>query len=89
MTGDELAARVFTEQGFYVLPSDRVRTLGEICLKESREPVLSIPVDLPFRVIGFSNKQESDGQRILISRILGEELPFSKKRYFYRVEAAD
>jgi hypothetical protein len=88
MTGDELAAQLFTEQGYLVLFCDRQLELGDIVRDNSQE---SDPATTPVRVIGESSRAEYWKQFRRANVLLGRpDRPLALEQvYFYRVEAAD
>lgn len=90
LTGDQLAARLFAEQGYFVMYSDYPLRIEAITTED--EYVMGRePVRLPFRIVGQSNREEYTDQRRRTSEITGYALdPFpSDAHYFYRCEAAD
>ena len=87
MSGDELAAALYAEQGYLVMYSKHPRTIGSIdtdsgAVKQGLRPL---------RIIGPSSSAEYKAQTLRASEIAPELASpggFSWP-YFYRVEAAD
>lgn len=90
MTGDELAAAVYAEQGFLILGSTEPRKMGEI-RRESVHESWRTAVSTPMRIVGVSTEQEMRRQTERYIQLSGAHDHYQKNAYthYYRVEAAD
>lgn len=85
MTGDELAARLYAEQGYLVVSHDQEWPIEHVFAPRGY-PRCGIPM----RIIGPSNRQECESQCERAAKLFGSPLPPPRThKYFYRVEAAD
>ena len=90
MTGDELAAALYAEQGYMALAQNQARKHGEI-IPPGTCGWEDAPITTPLRVIGDSNRDEWGSQKPIIARALGLQCGPVRGNapYYYRVEAAD
>jgi hypothetical protein len=94
MTGDELAARLYAEQGYLVIESPpwRPHAIGDLILiAESPASNGDRFVRIPLVVVAHSNIEEYKKQDDLATSLVGEESSgeFYPNATYYRVEAAD
>ena len=89
ISGDELAARLFAEQGYLVHPFLGPRKIGEVFRSGPVSPD-DLTVRTPFRIVGKATKEELLSQRKLALkwRVHGIALN-TQGTHFYRVVAAD
>lgn len=88
MTGDELAAALYAEQGYLTLGTTAPLAIGEITTETSYGG------GIPLRVIAKSNKAEHRRQdrtsvRLGLVEPVSNESDYFPFLYYYRVEAAD
>lgn len=86
MTGDELAARLFAEQGYLVLAGNELKKIGDLVIGADSKFGWSAT---PVRIVAISNIREFMEQDRLATRIFGGISSETEHRYFYRVEALD
>lgn len=87
MTGDELASRLFAEQGYLVIAASKPLDIGSLlppswCIDNR-------PHSCPLRIVALSSQQEFRSQRALAEKLDPGALCTVDHPYFYRVEAAD
>lgn len=91
MSGEELAAALYAEQGYVVLAVNRHCRIGEI-LPGTTECDTGKPMTTPLRIIGPSSEMEYRTQIATADRLIGQstrEVVILDLRCFYRVVAAD
>lgn len=89
MTGDELAARLYSDQGYLVVAGTSPRAIGDILKENSAHPERSL-CNTPLRVVALSCHDELERQVALVQSYgLTVGPPVPAFRYYYRVEAAD
>ena len=92
ITGDELAAALYAEQGYFVASSFMPRKIGDIDIDNSHHPTKRVSATM--RVVGDATEKEWISQwnmaHELAPDITGDEYVRSPwELYFYRVEACD
>lgn len=87
---EELAARVYSEQGYLVISTNRPYWIGEILYERNNENWRT-KLTIPLRVIGVSNESEMEKQTARFLELAGinDKYVHCAFRHFYRVEAAD
>jgi len=88
MTGDELAARLYAEQGYLLVGTVLQLGIGEIIPHKAQSP--NDVVNTPLRVVGRATRTQYILQDQLAQRLAGLEYhPDRDFDNYYRVEAAD
>jgi len=80
MTGDELAARLYAEQGYLVIGSEHPMALGE-----AYGPTRPDRPQHPIVPVAISNERSWEQQNELIRRIYGD-IPAARYPFYYCVE---
>ena len=86
MTGDELAAALYAEQGYLVLSYYQEQEIGSIHKRFTHGGIEVVPI--PIRLISKSSIMEFDRQQDTKAR-MGARRDKPLGHHFYRVEAAD
>ena len=92
MTGDELAAALYTEQGYLITGSRFPAELGSILNKSRFGFGESLPFTVPLKVVGTATYDQWKNQVKTMRRIgiaAGIRSDHVPRPYYYRVEAAD
>lgn len=87
ITGDEMAARLFAEQGYLAIASNMQVPIGFIIRPE--QCIDTVPHSTPLRVVSESSREEFEAQRRLSERLWPGSTTPRNGDYFYRTEAAD
>jgi len=92
ISGDELAARLFAEQGYLVMGFEEPVPLGTILFdrKEHKAPGIHGKCTAALRIVAHSSRDELESQYRLAQGLLGlGEAQDATVTHFYRAEAAD
>lgn len=89
MTGDELAAALYAEQGFMVIESSCEEKIGDIVKCSNL-----YEVNTPLIIAGLATREEFMRQAALAFALAGNpekvgDIPEPGNHHYYRVEAAD
>jgi hypothetical protein len=92
MSGEELAAALYAEQGYVVTTGDRPWKVGEISTRPYFRGMRGV-LGVPLRVVAESNVEEYNRQIQLANRLAPDMGPAQQRLeppvLYYRCEAAD
>ncbi len=88
MSGDDLAARLYAEQGYFIVSSMMMQGKGSVIRLSNKEKV-----ETPMRVLGIAEREKYLAQCVLAHNIAPEiataAVPFRQGPFYFYVEAAD
>jgi hypothetical protein len=87
VSGDDLAAALYAEQGAHFVATDQELPSGHIVSCDGG----GYPMTTPLRIVALGTQEDFDRQHDLSVKITGDDdsRGYRRRKYVYRVEAAD